>query len=182
MGPMMELRPQESPPDPAPDLAPDLAPEDPRLLAFYDRLRRRVVAYVERREGKLAARFGPGAAQALLLAPDVFILLARLALDPQVPGRSRALVGGALAYFLLPMDLFPEMVIGPAGFLDDLILAAGVLAEAFSGSLEPLAERHWSGRDSVRQVLRDVADSGRALLGDSLYGRVQGLLKRGKSH
>ena len=155
--------------------------DQPRLLAFYDRLRGRVVEYVARREGKLASRFGAGAAEALLLVPDVFILLVRLALDPRVPSRSRALVGGALAYFLLPFDLFPEMVVGPVGFLDDLVLAAGVLAEAFSGSVEPLAEHHWSGRDSVRQVLRDVADSGRALLGDSLYQRIQARLRHGRS-
>jgi uncharacterized membrane protein YkvA (DUF1232 family) len=154
---------------------------EPRLLAFYDRLRERVVDYIARREGKLAARFGPGAAEALLLAPDVFILLVRLSLDKDVPARSRSLVGGALLYFLMPFDLMPEGILGPAGFLDDLILAAGVLAEAFSGQLEGLAERHWSGRDSVRQVLQDVADSGRALLGESLYSRIQTLLNRGKS-
>jgi uncharacterized membrane protein YkvA (DUF1232 family) len=161
--------------------APSQAPHDePRLLAFYDRLRRRVVDYVARREGKLVSRFGPGATEALLLAPDVFILLVRLALDSRVPYRSRALVGGALAYFLLPVDFLPEMVLGPAGFLDDLILAAGVLGEAFSGSLEGAAQRHWSGSESLRQVLRDLADSGRALLGDSLYDRIQGLLERWK--
>src|SRR3954462_14713527 len=31
-----------------------------------------------------------------------------LALDKEVPGSARAMIGGALAYFILPIDLLPE--------------------------------------------------------------------------
>ena len=50
--------------------------------------------------------------RALLLVPDVFILLVRLALDKDVPGSARAMIGGALAYFVLPFDLLPEAILG----------------------------------------------------------------------
>ena len=74
------------------------------LLSFYDRLRERVVVAVERRGGRL----GSGAAEVLLLAPDVFMLLARLSLDREVPKTARALVASTLAYFILPVDMLPE--------------------------------------------------------------------------
>src|SRR5262245_59645581 len=52
------------------------------LLSFYDRLREKILQAVEKRGGRL----GEGAVRALLLVPDVFILLVRLSLDREVPG------------------------------------------------------------------------------------------------
>jgi uncharacterized membrane protein YkvA (DUF1232 family) len=144
------------------------------LLSFYDRLRARIVRAVERRGGRLGAR----AVKALLLVPDVFILLVRLLLDPEVPGSARALVGGALAYFILPVDLLPEAFVGAGGYLDDLVIATAVLAHSFSGELEPYARRHWSGPDELRVVLADIAGAAHGLLGANLYGRLEKVLAR----
>lgn len=144
------------------------------LLSFYDRLRERVVEAVEKRGG----RWTEGTVRALLLVPDVFILLVRLALDRQVPAPARVLVGGALAYFVLPIDLLPEAVVGVGGYADDLVLAVAVLAQAFSGELEPHARKHWSGSEDLRVVLQDVTYAAENLLGAKLYGRLKALLAR----
>jgi len=144
------------------------------LLSFYDRLRERVLHAVERRGGRLTE----AAVEALLLVPDVFILLVRLALDRDVPPKARAIIGGALAYFVLPTDLLPEALLGAGGYLEDLVLAAAVLSQAFGGELEPYAQRHWSGSHELRVVLRDVSRAGQTLLGDKVYGRLQRLLDR----
>lgn len=144
------------------------------LLSFYDRLRDRVTGAVEQRGGRL----GPSVVRALLLVPDVFILMVRLTLDREVPSSARAMIGGALAYFILPVDLLPEAVIGAGGYLDDLVLASAVLAQTFSGELEPYARKHWSGREDLRTVLRDVSDAAQGLLGRNLYDKVQKLLNR----
>jgi uncharacterized membrane protein YkvA (DUF1232 family) len=145
-----------------------------RLFGFYDRLRDRVAAGVERRGGRL----GRPAADALLLVPDVFILLVRLAFDRQVPPGVRSLIGGALAYFVLPFDLLPEGLIGGAGFLDDLVLATAVLSQALSPALEARASRYWSGRQELRQVLQDVIGTASSLLGENLFGKLRALLAR----
>lgn len=144
------------------------------LLSFYDRLREKIVHAVEKRGGKL----GEGTVRALLLVPDVFMLLVRLSLDRDVPGSARALIGGTLAYFVLPIDLFPEVLLGGVGYMDDLVLASAVLAQAFSGELEPYARRHWSGSEDLRVVLRDITTSAHSLLGQNLWDRVKGLLRR----
>lgn len=144
------------------------------LLSFYDRLRRRITDAVERRGGRL----GPAVTRTLLVAPDIFMLMVRLTLDRDVPASTRAMIGGALAYFVLPVDLLPEAVIGAGGYLDDLVLASAVLAHTFSRDLEPYASRHWSGQEDLRKVLADVADAGQGLLGRSLYDRIQKLLRR----
>ncbi len=143
------------------------------LLSFYDRLRARIHEAVAARSGKI----GPQAADALLLVPDVFMLLARMALDRDVPSAKRALIGSALAYFLLPMDLLPELALGPMGFLDDLVLAVMILSQAFGGDLDAYAEKHWSGPKKLRTVLRDVLETGNSLVGNRVYGRLVGLLE-----
>jgi uncharacterized membrane protein YkvA (DUF1232 family) len=144
------------------------------LLSFYDRLREAIFKVVEKRGGKLSE----GTVRALMLVPDVFILLVRLALDKEVPGSSRALIGGAIAYFILPFDLLPEAILGPVGYLDDLVLAAAVLAQAFGGDLEPYARKHWSGKEDLRVVLRDITETAQSLLGQNLYDRLHRLLSR----
>jgi uncharacterized membrane protein YkvA (DUF1232 family) len=145
-----------------------------RVLRFYDRLRRRIVRTIEKRGG----RFGLGAVEALLVVPDMFVLLVRLALDPQVPAATRGLIAGSLAYFLLPFDLLPEAFVGAFGFMDDLVLAAAVLTQALGPELEPRARRYWSGRDELRVVLHDVVGAAQSLLGENLHGRLQRVLAR----
>ena len=151
---------------------PALPPQ--RLFGFYDQLRDRVASVVERRGGRL----GRPAADALLLVPDIFMLLARLAFDRQVPSGVRSLIGGALVYFVLPFDLLPEGLIGGAGFLDDLVLAAAVLSQALSPALESRASRYWSGRQELRQVLQDVVGAAHSLLGENLFAKLRALLAR----
>lgn len=144
------------------------------LLSAYDLVRERIVRSIERR----GSRLGPRAVEALLLVPDVFVLLVRLLLDKNVPQETRRMVGGALAYFLLPVDLLPEILVGGAGYLDDLVLAVAVLAQVFSRDLEPYAERYWSGSKQVQVVLADVLEAAHGLLGRRLYDRLRMLLSR----
>lgn len=146
----------------------------PRLLTFYDRLRRRMLSAAHRR----SSRLGKPVVEAMLLVPDVFILLVRLALDRDVPKEARAMIGGALAYFLLPTDLFPEAIVGAAGFLDDVVIAAAVLSQALGGELEPYARKYWNGDQELRQALRDLTNGIASLLGRDLGGRVERLLAR----
>lgn len=143
------------------------------LLSFYDRLRSRI-------ESHAAERAGEKTAEILLLVPDVFVFLLRLMLDPEVPRAKRALIGSAIAYFVLPVDLLPEAMIGPGGYLDDLVLALAVLSQSFGSDLEPFARKYWSGSQSLRKVIRDVLQSAHGLLGTDLHGRLRkALAKRG---
>jgi len=146
--------------------------DETRYVAYYDRLRRRILLALGR--GGRPARW----AEPLLLAPDVFMLLVWIFFDREVPRQSRQLVGGALAYFLLPADLLPEMFLGAGGFLDDVLVAAAVLSHVFSADLGVHADRHWSGSADLRGSLEDAVAATRSLLGHDLYGRVRRMLGR----
>jgi uncharacterized membrane protein YkvA (DUF1232 family) len=144
------------------------------LLSFYDRLRATIVGAVERR----GSRLGHRTVEVLLLVPDVFILLVRLALDPRVPSSSRAMIGGALAYFVMPIDLLPEATLGAVGYVDDLVLAAVVLSHVLGPELEPLARKYWSGSQDLRRTLSELVAAARTLLGANLHERLSRLLAR----
>lgn len=151
-----------------------LSISEDRLLGFYDRVRSTVESYLESRAG----RAGRASAQALLLVPDLLLLLTRMFLDRDLPHASRALIGGALAYFLLPADLAPEIVIGPIGFLDDLIVASTVLGHALGPGLEAYAERYWSGSTRLLEALSEISRTGNQLLGVNLSRRVDRMIER----
>lgn len=149
-----------------------LPPEREHLLTAYDRLRERVLSAVEKKGGKL----GADAVKVLLLVPDIFLLLVRLVMDRDVPPRTRALIGSVLAYFLLPVDLLPEALLGGAGYLEDVVLATAVLAQAFGGELEAHARKHWSGPEDLRVVLGDVTSAAHRLLGPSFQPKLEKFL------
>jgi uncharacterized membrane protein YkvA (DUF1232 family) len=153
-------------------------PPSKGLLSFYDRLRERMLKAVEKNRDRRGGKLTEGAVRAMMLVPDVFILLVRLSLDKSVPASTRAMIGGTLAYFILPADLLPEMLLGGVGFLDDLVLATAVLAQAFGGDLEPYARKHWSGSEDLRVVVRDISETAKSLLGQNLYDRLRGLMSR----
>jgi uncharacterized membrane protein YkvA (DUF1232 family) len=144
------------------------------LLGFYDRLRERVLQAVERHGGK----FSESTVEALLLAPDLFLLLVRLSLDRRVPRKARAMIAGTIAYFILPWDLLPEALLGPAGYLDDLVLTAAVLTQVFGGELDKYTRVHWSGKHELTHVLARLTDQADALLGEGLNQRLRRLLAR----
>ena len=49
------------------------------------------------------------------------------ALDEKTPARARAMLFGAVAYFILPVDAIPDFVLG-MGFTDDAAVIAAVIA------------------------------------------------------
>jgi uncharacterized membrane protein YkvA (DUF1232 family) len=145
--------------------------DEARLLRFYDRLRGRVVGAAGSR-----SPLGRNAVEVLLLVPDVFVLLVRLAFDREVPAESRRLIVGALAYYLLPVDLMPEAFLGGVGFLDDVVLASAVLSHTLGGNLEHLAGRYWSGSHGLRTTVHGIAAAAHSVLGARVHERVRRFL------
>src|SRR5437764_9836102 len=96
----------------------DQFPRD-RATRFYDRIRNTIQRYIDSK-GAVVGK----TASFLLLVPDVFILLWRLTTDSRVNGKDKVLLGSAVAYYVMPFDLLPVALLGPAGYLADLLLAA----------------------------------------------------------
>jgi uncharacterized membrane protein YkvA (DUF1232 family) len=135
---------------------------------FYRRLRGRVTRWAQDRQ------ITPERIEYLLAAPDLFILLSRLAMDTRVPAKAKAkivggiLVGGIL-YFLSPVDLIPDFI-GPLGFLDDVAVAAWIVHSlaAELNALDPsIITEHWEGEENVLQRVQEITSKTEEVLGKS---------------
>jgi uncharacterized membrane protein YkvA (DUF1232 family) len=143
-----------------------------RAERFYDRVRASIQDYVNSK-GRVLGKTG----EFLLLVPDVFILLWRLTTDRRVSGKDKVLVGSAIAYFILPFDLMPEALLGPIGYMDDLIFGVFVLNKILSDTDASILREHWSGTDDVLEMIQKVLNAANSLVGDKIVGRIKKMLK-----
>jgi uncharacterized membrane protein YkvA (DUF1232 family) len=145
---------------------------------FYRKLRDRVKRWAQKRE------LPEQQLEYLLAAPDLFVLLSRLAVDDRVPGRTKAKVATGIAYFLSPLDLVPDFL-GPAGFLDDVVVAAWIIYTICEelNALDPsILEEHWEGEEDVLQRVTDIVARAEDVLGTGLrfvIYRLRSLGRRG---
>ena len=118
---------------------------------FYQRLRQRITKWAQRNEIK------PEYANYLLALPDLFHLVMKLMLDARVTPADRTLLGIALAYVVSPIDVLPDFM-GPAGYLDDLLVCALVLEAVLKRVPQPIVDEHWAGGGDVLRVIRETLE------------------------
>ena len=73
-----------------------------------------------------------------------------------------ALIG--LGYALSPIDLLPELLLGPIGLLDDLVVVGAALSRVINRVHPDIVNSHWSGRG-------DALDAIRRGNGNGMWGR-----------
>ncbi len=154
------------------DDAPVVVTRD-RATRFYDRIRKSIHSYVENKGSAVEKT-----AEYLLLVPDVFILLWRLVNDSRVTGKDKVLLGSGLAYFIFPFDLIPEALVGPIGYLDDLVLAVYILHKVLTGTGEEVVREHWSGSEDVLAMIQRVLGAADSLIGSDMFGKVKKMVRR----
>ena len=143
-----------------------------RADRFYDRVRRNISSYLEKK-GALAGKTG----EFLLLVPDVFALLWRLASDARVGGKNKVLLGTGIAYYVFPFDIMPEALLGPMGYLDDLVFAVYILNKVMSDTSAEVLRDHWSGSEDVLAMIQRVLGAADKLVGSELVGRIKKMVK-----
>ena len=93
----------------------------------------------------------------------------------RVPADLRAQAGAVLAYVVLPLDLFPEAMIGPLGFTDDLLLIALVTHKLLTTVPNEVVFSHWAGRTDLLQTIRELLEVADEMVGKRLWRRIQRL-------
>ena len=140
---------------------------------FYRRLRKQIRDWLDSETGK-----NNQWSEYLLAAPDLFYLLWKLSIDPDVPARDKAKLAGALAYFISPIDLIPEAVVGPVGFVDDIALAAYVLNGIVNHTDPEVLRRHWVGESDVLDTIRHILAAADRMVGSGVWKRLKRLAGR----
>jgi uncharacterized membrane protein YkvA (DUF1232 family) len=137
---------------------------------FYQKLRIKIANYLSKH------RFEYG--DILLLGPDFFHLLVKLTLDPRIDNSRKTKFAFAIAYFFSPLDLFPEMIFGPLGYLDDIALAAYILNDYVNNNDSEIIYEHWAGQSDVLASIQNVLTLANKFLGEGLWYRVKKKISR----
>ncbi|MEO8379507.1 MAG: DUF1232 domain-containing protein [Acidobacteriota bacterium] len=135
---------------------------------FYDRMRENIRKYLDKK-GTAAGTAG----EFLLLAPDVFVLLWRLVNDARVSSKNKMMLGSGIAYYLFPLDIIPEAILGPMGYIDDLVFAAYLLKRMLSDTDPEILRQHWSGRGDILDSIRKVLESADSLIGTDIFAKFK---------
>jgi uncharacterized membrane protein YkvA (DUF1232 family) len=136
---------------------------------FYKKVRRQVHEWAE---GKGQAH---EYAEYILLAPDLAHLLIRLTLDNRVDTKSKAKLGAALAYFVSPIDLIPEALLGPVGYVDDVAVACLALNAILNEEHNrEVADEHWQGDQDLLTEIQRVLAVANEMLGSKVWNRIRG--------
>jgi uncharacterized membrane protein YkvA (DUF1232 family) len=122
---------------------------NPREQRLYDRLRKGVV---EKRTGD-----GSGVRDLLLLLPDLTVLLMRLLRDSRVPTTSKMIAAFGVCYVLSPIDLFPVILLGPLGLVDDLIVVSAGLSRVINHVHPDVVRSHWPGKGDALEAISRVS-------------------------
>ena len=144
---------------------------DDRRSDFYQSLRSRIRTWLDKHgEGFRHARL-------LLVAPDLFHLLCRLALDHRIHASEKAKLAAAIAYFVAPIDVFPDIFMGPFAFLDDVAVAAFALNSVINAGQGEIAKELWAGDGDVLALIQQVVSSADELLGVGVWKRLRSLFE-----
>lgn len=142
---------------------------------FYDNLRMKIEEFMKEKMGdRQSEKWIPY----LLLAPDLFVLLARLIKDRRVEVQSKAILMVAILYFMTPVDIIPEAVVGPIGFIDDIVLAVFALKKIIGDVEESILLEHWNGKQNLLHVIQDVVDKADDLVGSKRLAKINRYLRK----
>ena len=104
------------------------------------------------KERQVRARFWPTVKRALRHIPfiDEVVAAYYAMLDPRTPAKPRLILIGALAYFVTPFDIVPDILLG-LGFVDDISILMAALAAVRSS----IRDEH---REAARRALAEDAE------------------------
>jgi len=145
---------------------------DLKHMKFYERLRQRVLDWSNSEFGAKNQRW----MEFLLMAPDLFVLICRLAGDSRVSARWKGQLLAVIAYFISPVDLLPEAMFGAFGYMDDLMLTAFILNRLINEIDPDIVRGHWSGRRDILELTQHMLNHADELLGGGLWKRVREVL------
>jgi len=132
---------------------------------FYQKIRTQISNYLAKNDYE----FG----EILMLAPDFFHLLVKLSLDDRVEPRKKAKLAIGILYFVTPIDILPEAILGPIGYLDDLAVAAYILNDFVNKSDVDIVHEHWAGEGDVLASIQNVLSMVDHFLGEGLWNRIK---------
>lgn len=110
----------------------------------------------------------------ILVVPDFFYVLWQLMIDDRISTEFKMKIGLVIAYFISPIDLFPEAVLGPVGYLDDVGITAALL-NTMMEDFGDIVREHWKkvSDTDILDVIEEIIQSIDNLIGHGLWNKLR---------
>ncbi len=145
---------------------------DEAKLHFYEKLRKKAKDWTSEKTGKAGNKL----AEYLFLLPDFFILVSRVAMDKRVPTKRKLMLGGIIAYVMMPLDIIPDFI-PVLGSVDDLVLVVLGLNMLLNEVDQKVLEDNWSGEGDVLHLLQKITATAEKFLDKNVLARIKKWLK-----
>ena len=143
---------------------------DKKQLDFYQKLRNEVKQWVNKNVDK-----DNKWSDYILLAPDIFHLICKLSVDKNVPASKKIKLVGAIAYFISPIDLIPEGIVGPIGYLDDIAISAYILNDLINEVDPRIVSKHWAGEQDILDLIKTIIANADKMIGSKLWNKIKSM-------
>ena len=100
-----------------------------------------------------------------------------MALDKRVPVKQKMIMGGVVAYVMMPVDLIPDFI-PVIGLVDDLVLVVMALNMILNEIDPKILSDNWSGEGEVLEHLKKITAVAEQFLDKHLLQKIKNVLKR----
>ena len=97
--------------------------------------------------------------------PNLFKLLCDL-LDEDIDRESRLEINAAISYYVVPMDVIPEQIYGPYGYIDDIFISVYVLKKIAEKYSYDLLQEVWENDSDIKSVIDECYEKSFDVLED----------------
>ena len=144
----------------------------PEHQGYYQKLRDRVRQWTTQKAPRWMQPLVPW----VLAVPDFFVLMVRLARDERVPASVKVITGAVIAYFIMPIDLIPDMI-PIIGEVDDVAVAIFALEQISRRVAPGLVQELWPGEGQVVDLVRSGVELFTRALPTRMLDSIRRLIK-----
>lgn len=96
--------------------------------------------------------------------PELFRLLNELLIKSDFSSEYRLKISAAIAYYVVPMDVIPEQVYGPYGYIDDIYITSYVIKVLADKYGYPYLEKYWTSNGKLESVVEECYEKSSEIL------------------
>ena len=100
--------------------------------------------------------------------PSLYKLLCDCLNSKQLSSGLRLNISAAIAYYVVPMDIIPEQVFGPYGYIDDIYISVYVLRKVVNQYGHDFLQDLWTDDESIEDVLNTCFEESVKILQDQV--------------
>ncbi|AXV39098.1 YkvA family protein [Methanobacterium sp. BAmetb5] len=87
--------------------------------------------------------------------PTLYKLLTDVLDEKSISNDIRLEISAAIAYYVIPMDIIPEQIYGPYGYIDDIFISSYVIKKISNSLGYEILEKYWIGTENLQSVVEE---------------------------